>query len=252
MTSLSATDKRRLEVFTKKAGRGINRFAMIGKGERILIGVSGGKDSLALCYALSHRLRRLPITYELTAIHIEWKEFPLAPEQAERITAYVEGLGIPLRRVQAQMFPASFKGRFDCYLCSRNKRRIMFDEADRVGATKIALGHHMDDIIETTLMNLFFHGSFATMMPVQDFFGGKLKIIRPLCEVKEKEVHRAARILECPVVTAACPRQDLNRRMAMKEIITQVHRINRRVRENIYGAPWRIKHEYLPSSLHRE
>ncbi len=124
MKSLTTANKRRLEVFTKKAGRGINRYGMIGEGERIMIGVSGGKDSLALCYALSHRLKHLPITYELTALHIDWREHPLDPDQFERIRAYVEGMGIPLRRVEAQMFPPSFKGRFDCYLCSRNKRPL--------------------------------------------------------------------------------------------------------------------------------
>jgi tRNA 2-thiocytidine biosynthesis protein TtcA len=252
MRALSRTDKRRLEVFTKKAGRGINRYGMIAEGEKIMIGVSGGKDSLSLCYALSHRLKHLPITYELLGVHIVWREHPLTEIQLQGIREYVEGLGIRLIVVRADMFPASFRGRFDCYLCSRNKRRIMFDVADREGVRKIALGHHMDDIIETTLMNLFFHGSFATMMPVQEFFGGKLKIIRPLCEVKEKEVHRAARILGCPVAAVDCPRKDENRRVEMKEMIKRLHRINRRVRENIYGAPWRINHEYLPSSLHRK
>jgi tRNA 2-thiocytidine biosynthesis protein TtcA len=252
MTAASAAEKRRLEVFTKKAGRGINRFGMIREHDHVMIGVSGGKDSLALCYALSHRLRHLPITYRLSGLMIDWREFPLPADRYEAIRRYVEGLGIPLTRIEADMFPASFAGRFDCYLCSRNKRRILFDEADRMGAKKIALGHHLDDIIETTLMNLFFHGSFATMMPVQEFFKGKLHIIRPLCEVKEKEVERAARLLDCPVTAVDCPRKHLNRRVEMKQLIRSLSRINKQVRENIYGAPWRINREYLPSSLQEE
>jgi tRNA 2-thiocytidine biosynthesis protein TtcA len=252
MSGRGTKDSKRLEVFTKKAGRGINRFGMIGDGDRVLIGVSGGKDSLALCYALAERRKRLPIRYDLEGVFINWREAGVTDEQFALIRDYCAGLQIPLHRVDAHMFPDSFKGRFDCYLCSRNKRRILFDTAQRLGISTIALGHHMDDIIETTLMNLFFHGSISTMMPVQQFFSGKLKIIRPLCEVKEKEVARAARLLACPVVSVDCPRKATNRRVEMKAIIAQVNHMNKRVRENIYGAPWRINKEYLPSSLHTE
>ncbi|MBN2352140.1 MAG: tRNA 2-thiocytidine biosynthesis protein TtcA [Spirochaetales bacterium] len=252
MNGIDSKNLKRLEIFTKKAGRGINRFGMIGDGDRVLIGVSGGKDSLALCYALSERRKRLPIRYELEGLFIDWREYPVGEEQYEKIRKYCAGLGIPLRRTAAHMFPESFRNRFDCYLCSRNKKRILFNEAQKTGAPIIALGHHMDDIVETTLLNLFFHGTFATMMPVQRFFGGKLKIVRPLCEVKEKEVDRAARILDCPVFSVSCPRKEKNRRNEMKEIVARVHRLNKRVRENVYGAPWRINADYLPTSLREE
>ena len=128
----------------------------------------------------------------------------------------------------------------------RNKRRILFDEADRLGITKIALGHHMDDIIETTLMNMCFHGEISTMMPVQGFFGGALSIIRPMCQVKEQEVKRAITLLDCPVFETTCPRKDLNRRAAIKQMVNELARINKRVRENIFNAPDRIKSDYLP------
>jgi tRNA 2-thiocytidine biosynthesis protein TtcA len=252
MNNLDSKNLKRLEIFTKKAGRGINRFGMIHDGDRVLVGVSGGKDSLALCYALSERRKRLPIRYELEGLFIDWREYPATEEQFQKLEAYCAGLGIPLRRVQASMMPESFNGRFDCYLCSRNKKRILFNEAGKAGIGIVALGHHMDDVVETTLLNLFFHGSFATMMPVQRFFSGRLTIIRPLCEVKEKEVARAARLLGCPAFTPACPRRAFNRRNEMKEIIARLNRLNKRVRENIYGAPWRINRDYLPTSLQGE
>ena len=114
---------KRLEIFTKKAGRGVNRFRMIGDGDRVLIGVSGGKDSLALCYALAERRKRLPIRYELEGLFIDWREYPVGEEQYRKIQEYCAGLGIPLRRTAARkMFPESFRGRFDCYLCSRNRK----------------------------------------------------------------------------------------------------------------------------------
>ncbi len=244
---------RKLNTFARKAGRGIHRFRMIEDGDHILIGVSGGKDSLSLSLALAERRRWVPISYELSAAFIEWKEYPLAPADRERLLAFFTGLGIPLRILPASIHPPSFGERFDCYLCSRNRRRILFDEADRVGARKVALGHHMDDIIETTLMNLFFRGEFATMMPAQEFFEGRLRIIRPLCEVREREVVSFARRLGLPTFSIDCPRKDLNRRVVMKEIIRSLERVNRSVGENLYKAPWNINRDYLPpGSLNRE
>jgi tRNA 2-thiocytidine biosynthesis protein TtcA len=252
MRAFTPKEKKRLGIFTKKVGRGINRFAMIGEGEKILIAVSGGKDSLTLSYALSARIHRLPVKYELQGLFINWREYPVGAEDWERLVLFFHEIRIPLRRVDAAMFPPSFGDRFDCYLCSRNKRRILFNEAEKLGIQKIALGHHMDDIIETTLMNLFFHGEFATMMPVQDFFKGKIKIIRPLCEVKEREVNRIAELLDCPVTAIGCPRKEINRRIVMKEMVKNLSKLNKRVRENIYGAPWRINKNYLPFTLHRD
>ena len=110
----------------------------------------------------------------------------------------------------------------------------------------------MDDIIETTLMNLFFRGEVATMMPVQEFFGGRLRIIRPMCEVREREVLSFARRLELPTVSIDCPRKDLNRRVVMKQLIRGLEKVNRSVGENLYKAPWNLNRDYLPAALNRE
>jgi len=220
---------------------------MIGPGDRVLIGVSGGKDSLALSLALVERKKWVPVDYELFAVQIEWREYPLETAEKDAVDRFYTDLGIPFRRIPASIAPPSFGKRFSCYTCSRNRRRILFDEAARVGARRIALAHHLDDIAHTTLMNLFFHGEFSTMMPVQDFFGGKLSIIRPLCEVRESEISRVAARLNLPVVAARCPNPSSNQRVLMKEILGRVSRVDRHAATNIYGAPWRINREYLPS-----
>ncbi len=239
-------EARILERFAHHAGRGINRFSMIGPGDRVLIGVSGGKDSLALSMALVERKKWVPVDYELFALQIDWKEYPLTEQEKDAIDGFYAELGIPLRRVQAQIAPASFRAKFSCYTCSRNRRRILFDEAARLGARKIALAHHLDDIAHTTLMNIFFRGEFSTMMPVQEFFGGKLSIIRPLCEVREAEVTRVAARLRLPVVPARCPNAETNKRALMKEILRQVSRVDRHAATNVYGASWNVNRDYLP------
>jgi len=236
------------ERFAQHAGRGIHRFQMIQPGDRILIGVSGGKDSLALSMALAMRKKWVPIDYELQALQIDWREYPLTEPEKDALDGFYAGLGIPLRRVAASICPPTFRKKFSCYTCSRNRKRLLFDEAARIGATRIALGHHLDDIAHTTLMNLFFHGEFATMMPVQKFFGGKLSVIRPLCEVREAEVARVASRLSFPVIHPRCPNADTNQRALMRDILRQASRVDRHAATNVYGAAWRINQDYLPGA----
>ncbi len=234
--------------FVKHVGRGINRFDMISDGDRILIGVSGGKDSLSLSYALAERRKWVPIDYELHAAILDWKEYPLSAVQKQNLDSYFSALDIPLTYVSAQMIHTLPKKGFNCYICARNRKRILFHEAEKLGITKIALGHSLDDIIETTLMNMFFRGEFSTMMPVQPFFGGKMRIIRPMCEVYEKEIVRFANARKLPIVTVDCPNKNTNQRVLLKSIIQSLQHVNKDVRDNIYRTPWNINREYLPDA----
>jgi tRNA 2-thiocytidine biosynthesis protein TtcA len=237
-----------LSRFAKSVGRGIHRFDMIRPGDRILIGVSGGKDSLAMSLALVERKKWVPVEYSLFALQIEWREYPMSPAEKDPIDRFYGGLGIPFTRVQASIHPPSFRKGFNCYNCSRNRKRILFNEATRLGAGKVALGHHLDDIARTTLINLLFRSEFSTMMPVQDFFGGKLSIIRPMCEVREAEVEKVARRLRLPTVPGRCPNAEKNQRVLMADILRQVSRVDRHAVTNLYGAAWRINTEYLPKA----
>lgn len=240
---------KRLRIFCQHVGRGINRFDMIENDDRILIGISGGKDSLCLAVALKARLEWIPITYELHAVLIDWREYPLGVDEKEEVNMFFHRLDVPFRIIEASINPPSFKKGFNCYLCSRNKKRILFEEAQKLGVRKIALGHTLDDHIETTLMELCFRGRFASMMPVQKFFDGKMSIIRPMCEVKESEVRRFAERFQLPVVSGDCPNKERNQRRIIKEVVRKLSKHNRRVRENIYRAPWHRIDEYLPSVL---
>ena len=243
---LSPQAAQRINIFTKRVGRGINRHCMIEDGEGILISVSGGKDSLALSLALAKRKSWVPIDYELRGLFIDWREYPAGEQNRKRLLEFMESLKIPCQIVEASIFPTSYEKSFNCYICSRNRKRILFKEAERLGISKIAVGHHLDDVIETTLMNLFFKGEFATMLPVQDFFDGKFKIIRPMCEVEEREVIRLMKVYPLPVFNIQCPRKPDSQRAYFKDLIKQVRRVNKHVKDNLYNAPWRINKDYLP------
>jgi len=238
--------------FVRTAGKGINKFNMIKAEDRILLGISGGKDSLALALALSLRRRWIPIDYELHAVKIDWEEYPLAEEDREKLTEYFNALAIPIKFIKTSMFPSSFKGRFDCYLCSRNRKRLLFEEMERRNIKKLALGHSLDDIVETTLINMAFRGSFATMMPVQLFFSGKIQLIRPLCFLKESSINNISRFLDLPVVETLCPYKDTNIRSSIKPIVRELSRLNKHARENIFRSTWNRDPAYLPSKNNQE
>jgi len=219
---------------------------MVEPGEPVLIGASGGKDSNFLALALSLRMKWLPEKNPLTAVFIEWKEHPVPSADMQEIFSFYDLLGVPIETIRASMYPRSFKGNFNCYLCSRNRKRILFDTAGQRGIRAVALGHHMDDIIETTLINMVTRGHFSTMLPVQHFFNGKLRIIRPLCLVKEKTIENLCAAFRIPAVDVECPNKLKNIRADFKPIIRQFVHLNRHAREHIFNSCFNIAYDYLP------
>ncbi len=222
--------------FIKGAGKAINRYRMIQGGDDVLIAASGGKDSLALALALSLRRKWLPVSYTLRALMINWIEYPIPEEYRDLLSQYFDALGIRLMIIDEPQFPSSFRDDFNCYLCARNRRRILFSHAEETGTKLIAMGHHLDDLAETTMMNLCFRASFSTMLPVQEFFGGKMHIIRPLIETRESVTQRLAEIYDLPVVKPVCPYDQTNVRARLKPIIRELSHIDKLTREHIYNS----------------
>ncbi len=222
--------------FIKLTGKAINTHQMIRDKDNVLLSVSGGKDSLALALALSIRLKWLPITYSLQALMINWIEHPISEAAKDALHGYFDELGISLTILDEVQYPESFKGEFNCYLCSRNRRRILFDYATAHDCSLIAMGHHLDDLVETTLLNLTARASFSTMLPVQEFFKGKLHIIRPMIEVHEQTTRRLSEVYDLPTVKPVCPHDQTNIRSKLKPIIRDLVHLDRDAREHIYNA----------------
>ena len=222
--------------FIKGVGKTINTYNMIQADDRVLLAVSGGKDSLALALALSLRRKWLPVDYRIDALMINWIEHPIPEEYRERLYGYFEDLGIGFTMLDEKQYPESFNGEFNCYLCARNRRRILFQYADQNDCRLIAMGHHLDDLVETTLMNLSFRGEFSTMLPVQEFFDGKMHIIRPLIEVHENTTLRLGNIYDLPVVKPVCQFDQTNIRSRIKPIVSSLCHVDKLAREHIYKA----------------
>jgi tRNA 2-thiocytidine biosynthesis protein TtcA len=235
--------------FLKRTGAGINRYGMIRDGDRVLLSISGGKDSLAMALALRMRIRFVPITYHLEGVMIDWREHPHTPAAVAEIRRFFDALEIPFTVITADMKPASFGGRFDCYRCGRNRRRILFEYVRSwEGRPLIATGHHLDDLVQTTLMNMAIHGTFATMNPVQSFFRDGLRVIRPLCEVREEMVRHVAQVCALPVSTIDCPFRTVNIRSRVAPIVESLSTLHPNAREKVFASLHNINHEYLPPS----
>ena len=230
--------------FIKNTGKAINTHEMIEKDDRVLLSVSGGKDSLALAAALSLRLKWLPVNYYLEAVMIDWNEHPVGEEAEKNLIQFFADFSIPFTIFHEHQFPTSFKGDFNCYLCSRNRRRILFEYADAHDFSIIATGHHLDDLVETTIMNLTKRGSFATMLPVQEFFKGKIHVIRPMIEIHEDTIRDITTEFMFPVMKPICPYDQSNIRSRIKPIVRDLVSLDNDAREHIYHAhefDYRIK-----------
>ena len=224
-----------------RIGRAIADYKMIEDGDRILVAVSGGKDSLTMLKLLNERKKWAPIDYKLIAIHIE-TDYNCAPSCDKRLEKFFKKEGVTHRFKKIKI--AGKDKKESCFWCSWNRRKALFTAADKLGCKKVALGHHKDDIIETLLLNIFFHGEFSGMNPMQKLFGGKLTIIRPLCYVEEEATRRYAKEARLPVQREMCPNSAVSQRRVMKDFIKKVEKDCKHVRTNIFRSISRVNREY--------
>jgi len=227
---------------SKRVGRAIIDYDMLAEGDRIAVAVSGGKDSLTLLRVLRDRQAFVPIKYNLIAVHVDLG-YPRSI--AKSLERYFKKIKVDYHITTVDTLKKTRKADIDCFWCSWNRRKALFETADKLGCRKVALGHHMDDIVETVLMNLFFNGEIAAMAPRQELFKGKIVIIRPLAYVEESMTRRFAREQGFYKEGCDCPNSAASSRAQMGRIIAQVKRICPDVKKNIFRGVKRINKDYL-------
>jgi tRNA 2-thiocytidine biosynthesis protein TtcA len=227
-------------------GRAIHQKEMIRDGDHVLVAVSGGKDSLSLLRLLSERLKRVPIEYRITAVHVDPG---FGAGSGGLLEEYFKENGFAYRIVYSDIGPRAH-GRENrenpCFLCSRLRRKILFETAGELGCSKVAMGHHKDDLIETFFLNLFYGASLSTMLPVQDFFEGRVTLIRPFYLVEERLIARYAQSINLPEIDLGCPSAGSSKREEIKTMLSSFYRSNKKIKGNIFHALHNVRREYLP------
>lgn len=218
--------------------KAIQEFDLIQDGDKIAVGVSGGKDSLVLLRGLYLLKRFIGIDYELTAITLD-PQFGGIPGNYEPVRKLCQEMGIPYYLKPTDIGQIVFDIRKEpnpCSLCARMRRGALHDAAIEMGCNKIALGHHYDDVVETFMMNLFNEGRVGCFSPKSYLSRKDLWMIRPLVFAPEKEVRKAAAKCELPIVKSKCPADGHTSRQQMKEFLLEQEKQSDGFKYRLFGA----------------
>jgi len=230
----------------KKVNQAIRDYNLVSNGDRIAVAVSGGHDSLSLLHLLQARQRSACERYELVAIHVHGDargpdntpEHPALLEWLAR--SDIEYVVVPMELPSGEPLPLK------CQRCTWNRRKTLFLTAHQLGCNVVALGHHFDDAVETTLMNLFYQRRLEGLAPKASYFGGQFTLIRPLIYVPKKELARLARAASFPPSPPACPESERSRRRLIQKVLQLVEQNNHHVRRNVFRAAMRRASQAKP------
>ena len=225
--------------------KGVVQYGLIEDGDKILVGLSGGKDSLALLELLALRSRIYKPKFSVVAAHVVMKNISYESDM-NYLRSYAESLGVPFICYETSFDPSTDTRKSPCFLCSWNRRKALFTVAKEQGCNKIALGHHMDDILETLLMNMTFQGAFSTMPPKLVMQKFDMTIIRPMCLVHEADLLQMAAYRGYKKQIKNCPYEKDSNRSSIKEVFHTLEKLNPEARYSLWGSMSNIQSDLLP------
>ncbi len=233
----------------KRLEEAILKHEMLSPGDRLLIGVSGGADSLTLLKLLAGPLIFVPRPEFLLVVYVDMGFEESDGNESDRLEAYFREEGVNYFIKKTEIGPLAHSGynrkASPCFLCSRLRRRELFELAREHRCNKVALAHNKDDVIETFLLNIFFAREISTMLPYQSFFNGDFHLMRPLAYIEDSLLKRFAREAGLPVVKNPCPTAGTTKRQYIKDLIKRLDTDHRGVKENIFKAMKHVKPDYL-------
>lgn len=231
----------------RSMGRCVRDFDLIEEGDRVMVCLSGGKDSYTMLQLLRRLQRRAPVRFELLAVHLDQRqpgydgrplEQWLQAQQVEHRILREDTYSIVTEKVP--------EGQTYCALCSRLRRGVLYNAAQELGCTKIALGHHADDAIETLMLNLMFTGSMKSMPPRLDSDDGRNVVIRPLLYAAESRIARYAELCEFPILPCdLCGSQENLKRQQVKQWLAQLEQMAPQARQSMLAALGNVRETHL-------
>jgi tRNA 2-thiocytidine biosynthesis protein TtcA len=240
-------DRKLLKRLLHQVGRAIEEFALIEDGDRILVGVSGGKDSFTLLYLLQRLRERAPVRFDLVACNLD-QGHPGFPARA--LEEYLRAQGCEVRMLREDTYSVvkrlTPEGATACAVCSRLRRGILYSAATAMGCTKIALGHHRDDLIESLLLSMLFAGKMRSMPPKLRSDDGRNTVIRPLCLASEADVGDFARSAGFPIIPCdLCGSQENLQRKRVKRLLSELEREHPGVRASLFASLGNVLPQHL-------
>lgn len=239
--------KRHIERVRHSIGKTIHSYNLIEDNDHILIGLSGGKDSLILLETLSERRKYIPIEYRLTAVHINVVNIPYVVD-IDYLRKFSEDLNVSF--ILKELEYSEDSGKSPCFFCSWSRRKIFYELSKELNISKIATGHHMDDALETLFMNMVYHGSISSLPVNFTMFDGRLEFIRPMIEIPEDMLKEYALIRNYPTLKSECPHDKMTKRKRMREQIDRLQGEHDAAKINMFRSMSKIIPEYLPGKDH--
>ncbi len=241
---MNKADKHFLERMRMRMWKAVGEFRLILPDDRILVAISGGKDSMALLDMLHNRRRMAGMKYRLAAAHIDLTDVPYQADDAV-LSDFARVRDIPYVRITDNV-RVTDGNKHPCFYCAWNRRRLLFQWAVEHGFNKVALGHNRDDFTETLLMNMIYHGEISAFKPLQSMFEGRLEIIRPLFYLSNRQIKRYVELIGYRPVPYNCPFAGGNDREKFRDLMLKIKKIHPKAGENLLRSARRIRKDYLP------
>ncbi len=240
-----------LKRIRKRFNKACKEYSLLQDNDKILIGVSGGKDSLMLLKLLTEQSKIYKPRIQVMAAHIKMSNIAYKTDTVF-LQEYCRQTNIQFIETETSFDASTDKRKSPCFLCSWNRRKELFSIAQANGCNKIALGHNLDDFLETMLMNITFQGAFSAMSPIMKMKKFPISVIRPLCMIDEKDIAMYAELENFPKQIKNCPHENASNRHHMKRILSELEQLNPEARYNLWGAMSNIQHELLPPPITKQ
>jgi tRNA(Ile)-lysidine synthase TilS/MesJ len=229
----------------RKVGTTLRDHQMIEEADHVLVGLSGGKDSMILLAALAERQRAVPFSFRLSAAHVEANGIGYEIDRP-KLSAFCKDLGVPLHYRSIEPDLNEDPSKAACFVCSWHRRKVLFTLTRELNCQKLALGHHRNDAIETLLLNMIYHGSISSLPYSLNMFGGRMKLIRPLMDLEENLLKEYAGLNKLVEVAKSCPHEDRTQRESIRQLIGNIEKLHGKGPYNIFKSANKIFEEYLP------